>query len=74
MWNFQERAARTGGLRVVPVSASWIESEVRDIDGAVKIVARNDDLTFIDADGTTTLPQGPETARDQTQEKGKEET
>jgi len=64
-------AARTGGLRVVPVSASWIESEVRDIDGAVKIVARNGDLTLIDADGTTTLPQGPETTRDETQEKGK---
>ena len=70
-WNFQERAARIGGLRVVPGSASWTESEVRDIDGAVKIVARNGDLTLIDADGTTTLHQGPETTRDETQEKGK---
>ncbi len=64
-------AARIGGLRVVPVSPSWTEFEVRDTDGAVKIVARKGDLTLIDADGTTTLPQGQETTRDETQEKGK---
>jgi len=64
-------AARIGGLRVVPASASWTEFEVRDTDGAIKIVARKGDLTLIDADGTTTLPQGQETTRDETQEKGK---
>jgi hypothetical protein len=64
-------AARIGGLRVVPVSPSWTEFEVRDTDGAVKIVAHKGDLTLIDAEGTTTLPQGQETTRDETQEKGK---
>jgi hypothetical protein len=63
-------AARIGGLRVVPASASWTEFEVRDTDSAIKIVARKGDLTLIDADGTTTLPQGQETTRDETQEKG----
>jgi len=33
-------AARIGALRVVPASAGWTEFEVRDTDGAVKIVAR----------------------------------
>jgi len=64
-------AARIGALRVVPASASWTEFEVRDTDGAVKIIARKGDLTLIDSDGTTTLAQGQETTRDEAQEKGK---
>jgi hypothetical protein len=64
-------AARIGGLKVVPASGNWTEFEVRDTDGAVKIIARKGTLTLIDADGTTTLGQGQETTRDETQEKGK---
>jgi hypothetical protein len=64
-------AARIGALRVVPASAGWTEFEVRDTDGAVKIIARKGDLTLIDSDGTTTLAQGQETTRDETQEKGR---
>jgi hypothetical protein len=64
-------AARIGDLRVVPASVSWTEFEVRDTDGAVKIIARKGDLTLIDANGTTTLPQGQETTRDESQEKNK---
>jgi hypothetical protein len=64
-------AARIGALRVVPASAGWTEFEVRDTDGAVKIVARKGDLNRIDPDGTTTLAHGQETTRDEAQEKGK---
>jgi hypothetical protein len=64
-------AARIGALRVVPASTSWTEFEVRDTDGAVKIIARKGDLTLIDANGTTTLAQGQETTRDEAQENGK---
>jgi hypothetical protein len=64
-------AARIGGLKVVPTSGAWTEFEVRDTDGAIKIVARKGDLTLTDAQGTTTLAQGQETTRDETQDKGK---
>jgi hypothetical protein len=64
-------AAQIGGLRVVPASTSWTEFEVRDTDGAVKIIAHKGDLTLIEADGTTTLPQGQQTTRDENQEKSK---
>jgi hypothetical protein len=63
--------AQVGGLNVAPASASWPEFEVRDTDGAVKIIARKGDLTLTDASGTTTLPQGQETTRDETSEKDK---
>ncbi len=33
-------AARIGALKVVPASGTWSEFEVRDTDGAIKIVAR----------------------------------
>jgi hypothetical protein len=65
-------AAEVGGLKVVPSSnAAWTEFEVRDTDGAVKIIARKGDLTLIDASGTTTLPEGQETTRDEGSQKGK---
>ena len=64
--------AQVGGLKVVPAaSSSWTEFEVRDTDGAVKIIARKGDLKLIDANGTTTLAEGQETTRDESQEKGK---
>jgi hypothetical protein len=37
----------------------------------VKIMARKGDLVLTDANGTTTLPQGQETTRDETTQKGK---
>jgi hypothetical protein len=63
--------AQVGGLKVVPAAASWTEFEVRDTDGSVKIIARKGDLTLTDVSGTTTLPQGQETARDETTASGK---
>lgn len=62
---------QVGGLKVVPVAASWTEFEIRDTDGSVKIIARKGDLTLTDASGTTTLPQSQETTRDETSANGK---
>jgi len=65
-------ATQIGGLKVEPASSSsWTEFEVRDTDGAVRIIARKGDLKLIDAHGTTTLAQGQETTRDETPEKGR---
>lgn len=65
--------AQVGALKVVPASgSSWTEFEVRDTDGAVKIIAHKGDLKLIDANGTTTtLAEGQETTRDESKEKGK---
>jgi hypothetical protein len=49
----------------------WTEFEVRDTDGAVRIIARKGDVKLIDASGTSTLAEGQETTRDETSEKGK---
>ncbi len=65
-------ATQIGGLKVEPASGtSWTEFEVRDTDGAVRIIARKGNLRLIDASGTTTLAEGQETTRDEDQEKGK---
>jgi hypothetical protein len=64
-------SAQVGGLKVVPAGTTWTEFEVRDTDGAVKIIARKGDVKLIDASGTTTLAEGQETTRDETSEKGK---
>jgi hypothetical protein len=64
-------AAQIGGLKVVPAGAVWTEFEVRDTDGAVRIIARKGDVKLIDASGTSTLAEGQETTRDETSEKGK---
>lgn len=63
--------AQIGGLKVVPAAGAWTEFEVHDTDGSVRIIARKGDLTLIDASGTSTLSEGQETTRDETNEKGK---
>ena len=60
-------ATRTGGVTVSPAAGVWTEFEVRDVDGTVRIAARKGDLTISDAAGTTTLAQGQETTRAETQ-------
>ena len=55
----------------MPAAGAWTEFEVHDTDGAVRIVARKGDLKLIDAGGTSTLAEGQETTRDETNEKGK---
>lgn len=65
-------ATEVGGLKVEPASgSSWTEFEVRDTDGAVRIIARKGNLRLTDANGTTMLAQGQETTRDENPEKGK---
>ena len=58
---------RAGDVTVSPIASRWTEFEVRDVDGTVKIAARKGDLTISDATGSTTLAQGQETTRDDTQ-------
>jgi hypothetical protein len=60
-------ATRAGDVKVSPVATVWTEFEVRDVDGKVRIAARKGDLTISDNDGTTTLAQGQETTRDESQ-------
>jgi hypothetical protein len=60
-------ATRAGGVTVAPAAGVWTEFEVRDVDGTVHIAARKGDLTIKDGSGTTTLAQGQETTRDDTQ-------
>jgi hypothetical protein len=66
-------ATSVGGVTVAPVAGVWTEFEVRDVDGTVRIAARKGDLTISDDSGTTTLAQGQETTRDESQKdkKGK---
>src|SRR5580692_3448544 len=60
-------ATRAGAVTVSPVSGVWTEFDVRDVDGNVRIVARKGDLSIKDDSGTTTLAQGQETTRDDSQ-------
>lgn len=59
--------ARAGDVTVSPTASAWTEFEVRDVDGTVKIAAQKGDLTISDDTGTTTLAQGQETTRDESQ-------
>jgi hypothetical protein len=58
-------ATLAGDVRVAPVSNSWTEFNVTDVDGTVRIAARKGDLTVTDDSGTVTLAQGQETTRDE---------
>ena len=60
-------ATRAGDVTVSPAASVWTEFEVRDVDGRVQIAARTGDLTISDDTGTTTLAQGQQTTRDESQ-------
>ena len=60
-------ATRAGDVTVSPAAGVWTEFEVRDVDGTVQIAARKGDLTVSDDTGTTTLPQGQQTTRQESQ-------
>jgi hypothetical protein len=60
-------ATRIGEVSVSPVANVWTEFEVRDVDGTVQIAARKGDLKISDGTGTTTLAQGQQTTRDESQ-------
>jgi hypothetical protein len=60
-------ATRAGEVVITPVSSVWTEFEVRDVDGRVQIAARKGNLTISDNRGTTTLAEGQQTTRDDSQ-------
>ncbi len=64
-------ATQAGSVKVSPVASVWTEFEVRDVDGKVQILARKGDLTIKDDNGTTTLAQGQEATRDDSQQNEK---
>jgi len=61
-------ATHVGDITVSPASASWTEFEVTDVNGSVQIMARKGDVNINDGQETTTLAQGQQTTRDETQE------
>jgi len=67
----REMATTAGDVKVKPVSASWTEFNVEDVDGTVRIAALKGDLTITDGKEVMTLAQGQETTRD---EKSSEDT
>jgi hypothetical protein len=66
-------ATRAGDVTVSPAASVWTEFEVRDVDGTVRIAARKGDLTISDDTGTTTLAQGQETTRDESQSQSQDD-
>jgi hypothetical protein len=60
-------AAHAGAVKVTPAAGVWTEFDVRDVDGRGQIAARKGDLTISDDTGTSTLTEGQETTRDDSQ-------
>jgi len=67
-------ATTAGDVRVAPVSNSWTEFNVTDVDGTVRIAARKGDLNVTDDNGTVTLAQGQETTRDEQSDQSNKST
>lgn len=61
-------AATAGDWKITPVSNSWTEFNVIDVDGNVKVAARKGDLTITDGKEVFTLAQGQETTQDESTE------
>lgn len=59
-------ATTAGDVKVAPASNAWTEFNVTDVDGTVRIAARKGDLLISDDTGSTTLQQGQETTRQET--------
>jgi len=59
-------AARAGDVTIKPAGNSWTEFQVVDVDGRVQIAANKGDVTVQDDKGTTTVTQGQQTTRDDT--------
>lgn len=55
-----------GDVKVSPVSQTWTEFNVSDVDGTVRIAARKGDLIVSSGKQTSTLTQGQETTVDET--------
>jgi len=59
--------ALAGGVSVSPSTSSSTEFEVRHVDGKIQVAARKGDLTISDDNSSTTLAQGQETTRDESE-------
>ena len=64
-------STRAGDVTVAPASNAWTEFEVTDVNGQVQIVARKGDVSISDGSQTSTLPQGQQTTRDESQSSNK---
>src|SRR6267143_1869501 len=62
-------SARAGEVVVTPRSSGWTEFEVRDVNGTVEIMARKGDVSVSDQETTSTLPQGQQTTRDDSEKR-----
>jgi hypothetical protein len=58
---------RAGDVTVSPASNALTEFDVSDLNGTVQIVARKGDLSVSDGSQTSTLAQGEQTTRDDSQ-------
>jgi hypothetical protein len=60
-------ATRTGQVTVTPSASVWTQFDVKNVDGQIQITAEKGDLTVSDGAGTTTLAQGEQTTREQSE-------
>lgn len=63
-------ATRAGDVTVSPAASVWTEFKIKDVDGKVQIAAQKGDLLISDVSGTTTLAQGQQTTREESQSQG----
>jgi hypothetical protein len=62
---------QAGDVKITPLSSGWTEFDVADVDGTVQIVAKKGDLTIDDGKQSSTLSQGQQTTRDESQDPNK---
>jgi hypothetical protein len=60
-------ATRAGELTITPSAQTWTEFDVTEANGKVHIVAHKGDLLIADETGTTALPQGQQTTREESE-------
>jgi hypothetical protein len=60
-------ATRAGEVTVIPAESGWTQFDVTNLDGQIRITAQKGDLTVSDGAGTTTLAQGQQTTREESQ-------
>ncbi|MGH9545240.1 MAG: hypothetical protein ACRD23_08490 [Terriglobales bacterium] len=60
-------ATQAGEVTVMPRESVWTQFDVTKVDGQIRITAQKGDLTVSDGAGTTTLAQGQQTTREESQ-------
>ena len=60
-------ATHAGKVTVTPKESVWTQFDVTKVDGQIQITAQKGDLTVSDGAGTTTLAQGQQTTREESQ-------